>query len=353
MHINEVRAYLQHLLSHKRLPFSEIIDLCVVESIQSTHRAFRLQALPNARASDNLLKSLLASWPSSYWVKTWPSTSLWGSNPIAGSQILASVAANHTQALSSRHFPAGALSRHLVVPIYQDDRMSIEPYVTAKPIDPRKVSAEQLAQAASVLAGVHQSPKPSSAQFRSIATHLLEGIQLSNNNPLNTLHLKRTTEWLRRLQSQRFSPLSQNCDQPLALCHFDVSVGNWLWCEQRRTWLLIDWEYAALANPWVDLATFVSSFQLSRKQSLYFLEEYFLEKYVFKQRLFRRHFLNKYFHKEYCFNQERQDVRDFQNATALKQSSSKRYNQQALWRQLHSWRQVVERMALLWASLVN
>lgn len=372
MQIDELRSYLQYLYSQQRLPFDEIIDLCVQDATQATHPSFRLQALPNAFLFVELPRSSLCCKQSkffrqsTYWVKTWPSKNFWGSDPVLGSQIVASLAATHTQGLPNRTLPNSAiphsfLPKHLVQPIYQDDRICIEPYLTAKPIEPREVSSEQLSQAALVLAEVHQSPKPSLAKVRSVTAYLLEGIarvkslrlddknghfdDKNKKNQLILLHRQRIAQWLRRLESQQLSIFSKVCDQPLALSHFDVTVGNWLWCEHRRTWFLIDWEYTALANPWVDLATFVTSFQLTREQSLYFLRQYFSCR---GERLHQ----GRVCHTERLFYHDQLGLRKCQDFNVLTLSAGERYNQQGLWRQLQHWKKIVEMMTFLWKMLV-
>ena len=56
------------------------------------------------------------------------------------------------------------------------------------------------------------------------------------------------------------------------LCHMDGNSNNWIINESDI--YLIDWEYAALANPLWDLAEFCLSCSLNKKQTQFFLQSY-------------------------------------------------------------------------------
>jgi thiamine kinase-like enzyme len=54
-------------------------------------------------------------------------------------------------------------------------------------------------------------------------------------------------------------------EQPrLALCHLDPTLNNWIQSENGLQ--LLDWEYAALANPLLDYAAFVQGAELDQQQ---------------------------------------------------------------------------------------
>lgn len=57
-----------------------------------------------------------------------------------------------------------------------------------------------------------------------------------------------------------------------SLCHMDGNTNNWI--IDKNDIYLIDWEYAALANPLWDLAEFCLSCSLNKKQTQFFLQNY-------------------------------------------------------------------------------
>ena len=64
----------------------------------------------------------------------------------------------------------------------------------------------------------------------------------------------------------------RNAADATALCHNDVHPGNLICGESLR---LIDWDYAALGDPYFDIAGFVASELLCSAQKEYFLNAYF------------------------------------------------------------------------------
>lgn len=58
-----------------------------------------------------------------------------------------------------------------------------------------------------------------------------------------------------------------------ALCHHDVHLGNLI--EQGERLFLIDWEYAALSDPALDLALFLQANPLTHAEQQQFLKHYF------------------------------------------------------------------------------
>lgn len=67
-----------------------------------------------------------------------------------------------------------------------------------------------------------------------------------------TTNLK-AAEALRETYSQTARPSSTQNDKAISLCHMDPLPANWIDSSDGRLWL-IDWEYAAVANPALDIA---------------------------------------------------------------------------------------------------
>lgn len=64
---------------------------------------------------------------------------------------------------------------------------------------------------------------------------------------------------------------------PMTLCHNDLVKDNLLF--KFNDVVIIDWEYAAMNNPYFDLASFISENNLSEEQENFFLSKYFGYKY--------------------------------------------------------------------------
>ena len=76
--------------------------------------------------------------------------------------------------------------------------------------------------------------------------------------------LTRADEVFARLQAQRVSPV---------LCHHDLHPLNLLWSRTGRLWL-VDWEYAGLGDPAIDLASFASQHGLHARRRTRLAEAY-------------------------------------------------------------------------------
>lgn len=64
---------------------------------------------------------------------------------------------------------------------------------------------------------------------------------------------------------------------PMTLCHNDLVKDNLLF--KFNDVIFIDWEYAAMNNPYFDLASFISENNLSAEQEEFFLTKYFGYRY--------------------------------------------------------------------------
>ncbi|MDH2925256.1 thiamine kinase [Nicoletella semolina] len=71
---------------------------------------------------------------------------------------------------------------------------------------------------------------------------------------------------------RQITPLAQ------AVCHHDLHLGNLLL--QDNSLFIIDWEYAALSDPALDIALFFESSQLTSQQKMHFFTHYFAKNSV-------------------------------------------------------------------------
>lgn len=74
----------------------------------------------------------------------------------------------------------------------------------------------------------------------------------------------------------------------LVLCHRDLNPKNFIFLKDIK---LIDWEYAGFDNPYFDLASVVTEFNLNKKEEKLFLKTYF--KNPFKNDCKMMHFFKK------------------------------------------------------------
>ncbi|MDP8161485.1 phosphotransferase [Pasteurella atlantica] len=68
------------------------------------------------------------------------------------------------------------------------------------------------------------------------------------------------------------------------ICHHDLHLGNFI--ENDGQLFLIDWEYAAVSDPALDIALFFNANKLTTKQKNYFFD-YYLELTKFNQQAFK------------------------------------------------------------------
>lgn len=61
------------------------------------------------------------------------------------------------------------------------------------------------------------------------------------------------------------------------ICHNDLSSSNILWCSKGNRLKVVDWEYACISDPLMDLANLILSCQLNKQQEQNFIQCYQLK----------------------------------------------------------------------------
>jgi thiamine kinase-like enzyme len=284
MHILELQNYLGLLQNQGWLPIElEVGLLQAMETQQMTHPAYKLQTAVMSIEPHSVLNlhstsvsqpeasldserfSCLASC-SAIWIKCAADQNPWGASQITADQVV------------DRLLAQPFMRPFLIDPLYQDNWVRIEPFIETidSPLNSNEASVhyDALGQAARVLSRLHQlSSLELGVSHRSLLQYLKEGLsQVREIAPALNIHnqlLAAIETYIEQLPNMPWFD-----DAPKALCHFDPTPGNWLWPIEADDPKLIDWEYAALSNPWVDLATFVDGFQLDQTQALYFISCY-------------------------------------------------------------------------------
>ncbi|PVZ67792.1 choline/ethanolamine kinase family protein [Pelagibaculum spongiae] len=120
-------------------------------------------------------------------------------------------------------------------------------------------SQSQIQQLAGCLKKLHQLPIDDSLPRLNIASKAEKYWQVIEQSAANQPLLK----YKAPLQ-QKLAGLS---NQQLVVCHMDCGLANWFVDQQSQQLYLLDWEYAALGNPYWDLAALVEGGQLTPQLS--------------------------------------------------------------------------------------
>ena len=148
--------------------------------------------------------------------------------------------------------------------IYYDQHFSLLAWIEGE--IPSTFSYSRLIKLAEHLARLHQFPIQAVNSTKSIA-------KLDLSERCQYLWDKLPKEKQAMLP---FSPPFQQI-QPLtqAVCHHDLHLGNFV--EQGNKLFLIDWEYAAISDPALELALFLNANPLSNEEQATFLTHYFVK----------------------------------------------------------------------------
>jgi thiamine kinase len=123
----------------------------------------------------------------------------------------------------------------------------------------------ELSVVARTLASLHALPARSDLRAVDFATQARELERtLAPARGAAAALLTRADEVFAWLQAQPVSPV---------LCHHDLHPLNLLWSRTGRLWL-VDWEYAGLGDPAIDLASFVSQHGFDARRRTRLVEAY-------------------------------------------------------------------------------
>lgn len=217
---DELRIQLLGHIDQGLLPLSgQKLSIIPLNASQHTHQSFRVE-----------------DGCSQFYVK-WRSVTPWGANPLIELHLRKELGV----LLSEKAFWQSC--------VFSDSRLQIFPWFEGHTVT--SFSPKHIDHVATQLAVLHALPV-SDCQLpkRSIPLYMAKGFNKLEESLLRddwrVVELQQ--RWQRIHTALPFDQL------PQVLCHFDPTPGNWMWSEAGGL-RLIDWEYAALSIPWMDLAS--------------------------------------------------------------------------------------------------